>query len=256
MRKMADVLDGLSDISARAYSDKTKKPKKEIRSMMDSETWLFGSEIKDAGFVDEILKTDEDSDKDEYMISAKAKMNLLSEKLSTKKFDYQKACALLQEPENNNNHPANSAGEITMEVQTVNFKELMASNPAANAEYETLLAEAKKAGFEDCKKEFENRSTKAVAILEVESYPKQVKAVALQVIKGEKSLETLDTMVANSDMFAEMLKSQAAMDETKKIGDTKGETGEQVSQTGEIKTDADYVAEVARMKAAYGIGGK
>lgn len=58
MKKESEILNGLSEIMANSYVAVTKKGKKEIREMMNDETWLFGDEIKAAGFVDEIEKVD------------------------------------------------------------------------------------------------------------------------------------------------------------------------------------------------------
>jgi hypothetical protein len=54
MRKSADIIEGMSKMLATAYVKKTGKTSDEIKSMMDTETFLFGSEIKEAGFADEI----------------------------------------------------------------------------------------------------------------------------------------------------------------------------------------------------------
>jgi ATP-dependent Clp endopeptidase proteolytic subunit ClpP len=59
MRKSAEVLDGFAALLAKAYARKSKKPLAEIREMMDEETFLFGQEIKDAGFVDEVVPAGE-----------------------------------------------------------------------------------------------------------------------------------------------------------------------------------------------------
>lgn len=56
MRKTASVLDGFSRILAVAYSRKSGKSENEIRAMMDAETFLFGQEAVDEGFVDEIVR--------------------------------------------------------------------------------------------------------------------------------------------------------------------------------------------------------
>lgn len=58
MAKMAEILDKLNDTLAAAYAARTRKSLQAIRKMMDEETWFFGDEIKDAGFVDEIISTD------------------------------------------------------------------------------------------------------------------------------------------------------------------------------------------------------
>jgi ATP-dependent Clp protease, protease subunit len=55
MEKQSEFLSGLASIMADAYVSVTGKSKQEIQTMMDAETWLFGDEIKDAGFVDEIV---------------------------------------------------------------------------------------------------------------------------------------------------------------------------------------------------------
>jgi ATP-dependent protease ClpP protease subunit/transcriptional regulator with XRE-family HTH domain len=54
LRKMADQLEGWSNIIAEAYAEITKKPIEEIKQLMDAETWLFGQEILDYGFSDEM----------------------------------------------------------------------------------------------------------------------------------------------------------------------------------------------------------
>lgn len=54
MRKNADVLEGLTNLLADAYTRKTKKEKKDVLEMMNNETWLFGNEIIENGFADEL----------------------------------------------------------------------------------------------------------------------------------------------------------------------------------------------------------
>lgn len=57
MKRMAEMLDGVTDLLAAAYMARTGKSREEVRSMMDAETWLFGAEIVDAGLADEIIRT-------------------------------------------------------------------------------------------------------------------------------------------------------------------------------------------------------
>lgn len=49
------VLEGTSDGLAFIYSQKTGLPMKEIRKMMDAETWFNAQTAKEKGFIDEIL---------------------------------------------------------------------------------------------------------------------------------------------------------------------------------------------------------
>lgn len=70
MRATAEVLEGLISLIAKKYASKTGKDIHEIRQMMDAETFLFGDEIKEAGFVDEIIQTDEEKDKQAHLALA------------------------------------------------------------------------------------------------------------------------------------------------------------------------------------------
>lgn len=58
LRRSADVVESLTNLLADAYTQKTGKSKAEILQLMDAETWYFGQEIKENGFVDEVLSTD------------------------------------------------------------------------------------------------------------------------------------------------------------------------------------------------------
>lgn len=54
MRKLADQLEAWSNMIAEVYAEITGKTVDELKSMMDAETWLFGQEIVDNGFADEM----------------------------------------------------------------------------------------------------------------------------------------------------------------------------------------------------------
>lgn len=62
LRKKADIVNGLSVVLAKAYVAKTGKSASEIEKMMDNETFLYGEEMKEAGFVDVILSTEDEKD--------------------------------------------------------------------------------------------------------------------------------------------------------------------------------------------------
>ena len=52
MRKEAEILDRAKISILSTYSDKTKKPEKDLSEMMDKETWMTGTEAKTLGFSD------------------------------------------------------------------------------------------------------------------------------------------------------------------------------------------------------------
>jgi len=73
LRDTANVLESLSNILADAYADKTGRSKDEIKKMMDAETYFFGEEIINAGFIDEIISTKNNKKEDKNAIIAMAK---------------------------------------------------------------------------------------------------------------------------------------------------------------------------------------
>ena len=62
MAKNVKFLEGLTGLMRKAYAKRSGKSVDEIAKMMDDETWLFGDEIKAAGFADEIIASPESED--------------------------------------------------------------------------------------------------------------------------------------------------------------------------------------------------
>lgn len=85
MKAEAEILESINGLLAQEYISKTGKSEKEVLQMMSDESWFFGSEIKDAGFVDEMIVHKDDKnkkdkkDKDSTLAEAKEKFkNTLS----------------------------------------------------------------------------------------------------------------------------------------------------------------------------------
>jgi ATP-dependent Clp protease protease subunit len=75
MRKEAGILDGFASILAKAYADKSGHATEDVREMMDAETYLFGADILDAGFADEIAPAGEgEPDKDAAVAMTRARV--------------------------------------------------------------------------------------------------------------------------------------------------------------------------------------
>ena len=55
LQKEADVLKSLRDMFANLYSKILNKNIKEMKTLMDAETWFFGKEALEFGLVDEII---------------------------------------------------------------------------------------------------------------------------------------------------------------------------------------------------------
>lgn len=76
MREAAEYFSMIDSMLRSIYMRKTGKSEDDIRSMMDAETWLWGKNILEAGFVDEIIdsenNTDESANMNDSLISARA----------------------------------------------------------------------------------------------------------------------------------------------------------------------------------------
>lgn len=62
MREAADFFAGIDSMMRNVYMRKTGKNESDIRSMMDAETWLWGKDILEAGFIDEIIDSEKNAD--------------------------------------------------------------------------------------------------------------------------------------------------------------------------------------------------
>lgn len=76
MREAAEYFAMIDSMLSSIYMRKTGKSEDDIRSMMDAETWLWGKDILEAGFVDEIIDSennaDESANMNDSLISARA----------------------------------------------------------------------------------------------------------------------------------------------------------------------------------------
>lgn len=276
LRKTADIMENITNILSRAYEKKTTLENKKIRKMMDDETWLYGEEIKEMGFVDEIIKTDDNKNKKTALYDAKTKFLMLAEKEKNKKQDFTRLAALL-EPQSHckdkitektksnelqsnilldvNINPAPNVG-VKMEEKTMAFlNDFIVQNPAAKIEFDNQLNAKFEAGKDEGRKEVKARIEKAKVFLNNSEYPKQIQEIALKAVTGDASFETLETMVASVDMFKELNNSISAQKETELLGETDAQITKttKLSANGEIKTAEDYLAEVARLKASKGM---
>ena len=142
MVKQSAFLEGLAGILASAYVERTGKKETEIRSLMDSETWLFGSEMKDAGFVDEMVASADgacgpDNDKKKKALALARGSFDAMKRHAQEKTDAQKVAAMVQtftqeanpvQAGNNNADPQGSKGVEMPEYKTM--AEFQAGSPA------------------------------------------------------------------------------------------------------------------------------
>lgn len=88
MRDAAEYFAGMDSMLRSVYVRKSGKSEDDIRQMMDAETWLWGKEILEAGFADELLDSEEDNavakiNKGESLSFAKAEMKKTRELINS-----------------------------------------------------------------------------------------------------------------------------------------------------------------------------
>lgn len=215
-----DSLKGMSTMIAKAYARHTGKPLDEITAMMNRTTYFFGDQIKEAGFVDEILETADadDSDEESALVTAKAVFEemgarMVADQARMKADLKQVALALAASPEVT---PPAAAGISTTEVQqTMTVKSLatlLAENPAAQTEHNALVEQARLNGEKAANDAAQARINGVVPFLANDKYPPAVAQTAIKVLKGEDGMTqaNLTTVVAAVDAVREQAAADAA----------------------------------------------
>jgi hypothetical protein len=172
--KIAKILGGFSNLLADIYVKKTGKTKDEIRSLMRAESYFFGSEMMDAGFVDEIEEVGEKGDKDETVLQALARVEMTASRVKERPVNYQKIAALMNADVV---HPPERPAfqNIQLEGNSMDMKKLKAEFPDV---YQAALDEGKKIGLE-ASKEAHVAEGKASGILAERERIRQIEALAM-----------------------------------------------------------------------------
>lgn len=255
MRKTADIIESLSNIIAKEYVNQTGKAINNIKQLMDDATWLFGDEIKDEGFVDEMVDSgsdDGDGNKASAVLTARAAVEICLEKMRTSDAaneDYQKAVAymdslaLLDGPKavavtpsegdaeklaamknilNTQSTPAVAGQQTQEDKQLKTLAELFTENPSAKAEHDVLIAKARTEGATVAKDEMKAVVDRISPKLMSAEYGADVKEAGIKAIIGTGAESTFETLVIMTDRDIEKAKAEAAKKETEEAGETTG----------------------------------
>ena len=158
MRDSAEWFSRVDSILRAAYVKKTGKSEKEIKKLMDGESWFFGKEILDMGFCDEVIEsgTENGGAKGDEALSyaklnfggVKSRMKERAMKASSS-FDYKAAASAINNiRETTADFPSvqNEAGNGEKgDCMKVTAEDLKRENPDV---YAQILAEGEKQGVE------------------------------------------------------------------------------------------------------------
>jgi len=261
-REAADVLAGLTNLISDIYVKKTGKSQEEISTLLKKDSYFFGKEMLEAGFVDEIEEIEINStaeDRTKLIQAAKADVLLCVEKVMSKPKSITKVAALLPEAgpgahQAGTLKPAATGANKNKPEVKMNLDELLATDEDAKKEYQARLEAAKTEAAEpdvsdkatDTKPdEKQNDMTRVLNVIESDTYPKAVRDVAIKVLKNEVTIETFESALVMYDMLKESKKSDEAADE--QPADTPAGKGVELSTDGKVETEADEKALIAKL---------
>ncbi len=273
MEFMAKLLESLRNLLSKAYAKQTGKSAKEIAALMDDTTFLFGDQIADEGFADEVINRDNEEMRttaaktpDGYIKAAQDEIqacnDLMDEAQKEKPVDVEKIAALMgaakpkriktgsKKPatETAKSETVNLKPEI-QEQKTMTWQEFLESNPEAKAEYEAALKAAREEGEKAGREAINATMDTALPILSSTAYPDTVKAKIGEKIRAG-DVEGIAEIVSTMDMLTEAQKAEDV--KTEQSGETLADGPK--ANDGLI-TDASGLAEaVAHHKSTYGMG--
>lgn len=160
----------------------------------------------------------------------------------------------------NNDINSNEMKDNQTEMETkMNLKQFLSENSGAQSEFDGLISAALKEDRKKHSEASEKRKTERKEINEkaskylTGSYDKNISDLAVKVINGESSMESLDTVVAIFDKNKEENSSAAAASETEEINETPANVETLKSkESGAITDEESYQASVARLKKMRG----
>jgi ATP-dependent protease ClpP protease subunit len=242
----AKVIESMSVLLAKAYAKKSGKDIAEIRKMMDNETYLFGNEMKDAGFIDEIIGTEKEKDRASAILNARASIENCVKTMQAQdraKSDLQKAAACLQSYQ----PPVQSAvipEKKTTGVKTMNeLQNFLQANAEARAEYDKIIT----AKVEETNAAWKAKAVKIGGYMKGE-YPDTLKSLAVKTLVGEMDISQLEGAVALIDAQAEADKAAKAKKEGKRNPETPAQGHDLPREDGVITSESELQAEIAAKK--------
>lgn len=136
--------------------------------------------------------------------------------------------------------------------ETMDFNEFMAQNPDAKARYDADISAAENRGVEKGKTQVQAVVAKVTPFIGNADYP-GIDALAKKVLNGEEDASALTGAVTAYDMLKGKGESAAAVVETDKLGETPAEQVAAITESGDVVTEEDFQATIARSKKALGV---
>ena len=248
MNEVAGRLERLSNLIAQVYVDKTGKTLAEIKELMDAETFYYGQEAVEAGFVDEIDGEEDAEARGRLLETAQGEIDACFELMKSEKEDEEdikQVAALLDEGPSASvvdDSVAGAANNHQQEDKYMSLEKLLAENPGAKAEYDAAIVAARDAGVEVGKKEVREVIAKVAPYLGDSGYPQAVGELAVKVLKDEEAVSTLTATITVIDSMGAKARTDDAVADSVETGDIKVDQPAPKGKDGEITTADDFKA--------------
>jgi len=262
-REIAGTLEALSTMLARVLSLKSGRPIEEIQLLLDAESYFIGSEMLDAGFVDEIAGEPAAS-REEAVALATLKIEDCNERRkNAQPEDYNKIAAYIKpekilNPSNTRSKPQSKSSESSSnatqksktsnesnEMDQLTLEEFLAKYPAEKVKYDNAILQAGKDGAAS----IQTTVDKVTPFFASDKYGKNPAVIALgiKVLEGKSNFAALEGAITTFDMIEAARISTAASEDSAEVGDlsTGGPGGE---ADGVAKNAEEMKGIVAEMK--------
>lgn len=251
--KRISIMSGMDKMMANVFAQKTGKSIKEIGLLMDAETFFFGDDIKEAGFVDETIEAEKQEDREEALAFANLQIeNCFDELKNSEPEDLGKIAALLDiknikassiiKPTQPKATTPAAANQNPNPKVKMDLQQHLTENPASQKELDSMIATAKT----EATATLQAKIDKVVPFIGNTNYP-GIASMCSKVLKNESEFSTLEGAVTAFDMIKEQTNSTDATAETEDKGETKAEETT-TSTDGMVNSDQDMDAIVKKHK--------
>jgi len=255
--KYGNFVKALSNLLASAYFKKTEMSADEIRQLMDEETYYFGQEMVDAGFVDELIETDSDSNDDSAKAAAVVAFKDCQERMAKDheavKEDIDRVAALADVSGINHKPRAQAKAEpATKGVKAMTLEKMKSEHPdlvaaivaeakdgmLTQSDVDDLIATATAEGKADGMKEGAEQERARIQAVEGQSMPGHEALIAELKFDGETTGEQAAVKVLAAEKASQKGTAAAIAADTPPVVPHAEPTGNGPEPTGSLEEQA------------------
>lgn len=219
MREQADKQERMSKMLASLYIKKTGLSAEEIATMMDNDTYLFGEEIKEKGFADSVIETNNYKNFDDLKAQSDIKFKKSMEAMNAEKVSKEELDEIMRGCNDNCTLEAtptakatrantkNQGEKMELPFNEDNFKALQLAKQTSD----TRLAEAN-ANLDTAKTALETKDAEIVALKDAHDEALQAKAVeardSLMAVASVRVAEAMENGIEDAETIIAMLKAE------------------------------------------------